>query len=183
MKKVLYTIVLLFICSCVIKETKKQEQVINYYKGFENSNYKQLKKTISDSLIITEGDYITSFTSESFYEQFKWDSIFKPVYNLLKLENEDEHIIATVSVRSIRFDFLKNNPLTCRHKFYFKSGKIKRIENLECLDANWGIWEKERDSLVKWIKINHPKLDGFIHDLSQKGAVDYVKAIDLYKNR
>ena len=99
------------------------------------------------------------------------------------MENKDEQIVATVSVNSPRFELLKNNPLTCKHRFHFKSGKIIKIENLECIDANWDVWEKERDTLVKWIKDNHPELEGFIHDLSMKGAKDYMTAIALYKKR
>ena len=50
-------------------------------------------------------------------------------------------------------------------------------------DANWEIWQRERDSLVNWIKENHPELDGFVHDLSMEGAQNYLKAISLYKKR
>ena len=66
---------------------------------------------------------------------------------------------------------------------YFESGKISRIENLDCPDANWETWGKQVDSLVNWTKENHPGLNGFIHDLTMKGAQDYMKAIALYKNR
>ncbi len=76
---------------------------------------------------------------------------------------------------------MKNNPLTCRYKFHFDSGKIAKIENLDGTDANWEIWQKEVDSLVSWVKFNHPEIDGFIHDLSMKGAIDYLNAIELYK--
>ncbi|MBS9461311.1 hypothetical protein KIM67_02735 [Flagellimonas sp. 389] len=183
MKKVLLLFLVLAISSCSKKKDMASDQVKKYYEGFKNSKYNQIRALISDSLTITEGDYTMAFTRESFYEQFKWDSVFKPDYSLITLENEDEQIVATVSVNSLRFEFLKNNPLTCKHRFYFKSGKIIKIENLECIDANWEIWEKERDSLVKWIKDNHPELDGFIHDLSMKGSKDYMNAIELYKNR
>jgi hypothetical protein len=82
----------------------------------------------------------------------------------------------------LRFEFLKNNPLSCRHKISFKDGKIAKLETLECIDADWGIWQKERDSLVNWVHIHHPDLDGFVHDLSMQGAINYLKAIELYKD-
>ncbi|AWX44496.1 hypothetical protein HME9304_01498 [Flagellimonas maritima] len=183
MKYILLLFVVLSISGCSKKKDIATDQVRKYYEGFKNSDYDQIRGSISDSLTITEGDYTMPFTPKSFYEQFKWDSVFKPDYHLMELENEGEQIIATVSVKSKKFEFLKNNPLTCRHRFHFKSGKITKIENLECIDADWEIWEKERDSLVKWIEVNHPELNGFVHDLSMRGAKDYLNAIELYKNR
>ena len=181
MRKILFIFILISIASCKERISTESEHITAYYNGFKNSDYSQIKKTLSDSLTIIEGDYIMGFTRESFYKQFKWDSVFKPVYKLVSLENENEQFVATVSVNSLRFEFLKNNPLTCKHKFHFKSGKISKIETLDCMDANWETWQKERDSLVKWTKFNHPELDGFIHDLSMQGAIDYLKAIELYK--
>ncbi|MCX2679861.1 hypothetical protein OOZ15_07935 [Galbibacter sp. EGI 63066] len=181
MKKILFIFILISITSCAEKKSTKSEQIIKYYEGFKNSDYNQIKRTISDSLTIIEGDYTMAYTPESFYNQFKWDSVFKPVYKLVSLENENKQVVATVSVNSLRFEFLKNNPLTCKHKFHFKSGKINKIETLDCIDANWEIWQKERDTLVNWVKFNHPELDGFINDLNMKGAIDYLNAIELYK--
>ena len=166
---------------CADKKSANYNQVTKYYEGFKNSNYELIKKTISDSLTIIEGDYTMPFSPESYYGHFKWDSIFNPVYKVLSLKNQDEAVIATVAVSSSRFEFLNNNPLTCKHRFHFESGRIRKIENLDCSDANWEIWQKERDSLVEWTKINHPELDGFIYDLSMKGAQNYLKAIELYK--
>ncbi|MGS2762753.1 hypothetical protein [Sinomicrobium sp. M5D2P9] len=181
MKKILFIFVLLSIAGCTEKRSTKSEQVTAYYEGFKNSDYTRIKRTISDSLTIIEGDTMT-YTPESYYNHFKWDSVFKPVYTLISLENQDEQVVATLSVNSLRFEFLKNNPLTCKHKFHFESGKITKIENLDC-DANWEIWQKEKDILVNWVKVNHPELDGFIYDLSMKGAIDYLNAIALYEKR
>ncbi|WPP49957.1 hypothetical protein [Catalinimonas niigatensis] len=58
-----------------------------------------------------------------------------------------------------------------------------KLESLECLNADWNIWQTERDSLVNWTRNNHPKLDGFIHDLTMDGAINYLKAIELYEKR
>jgi len=160
----------------------KSEQIKKYYEGFKSSDFNQIKGVIADSLTITEGDYVMEFDQQSYYGQFKWDSIFQPKYNVISIENHNDQFIATVSVESLRFKFLQNNPLTCEHRFQFASGKIIQIENLECKDANWEVWQQERDSLVNWVKDNHPELDGFVHDLSMKGAKKYLKAIELYQS-
>ncbi len=183
MKKIVFLSIVYLIASCTEEKSSEAEQITEYYQGFEHSDYKKIKGTLADSLTITEGDYTMAFTPESYYEHFKWDSVFKPVYDVVAIENQEDKPVATVSVYSLRFEFLKNNPLTCRHRFHFDSGKITKIENLDCIDTNWEIWQEERDALVSWVKLNHPELDGFIQDLSRKGAVNYVKAIELYKNR
>lgn len=168
---------------CTEKKSTPSEQITAYYEGFKNSDYSQIKSTLADSLITTEGDYIMPFSRESYYEKFKWDSVFKPVYKLVNIEKQGEQAVATVTMRSLKHEFLKNSPMTCSYTFHFKSGKIAKIENLDCPDANWEIWAKEVDALVHWVKANHPELDGFIHDLTMKGAIDYVHAMELYKQR
>src|SRR5690606_32277600 len=100
MKKILFILILVSIASCTERISTKSEQITAYYKGFKNSDYSQIKKTLSDSLTIIGGDYTMGFTPESFYTQFKWDSVFKPEYKLVSIVNENEQIIATVSVSS-----------------------------------------------------------------------------------
>jgi len=43
--------------------------------------------------------------------------------------------------------------------------------------------EKNTESLVSWIKIHHPELDGFVNNQTLDGAQDYLKAIELYSKR
>tara|TARA_R110002012_G_scaffold318227_1_gene536113 strand:+ start:53601 stop:54257 length:657 start_codon:yes stop_codon:yes gene_type:complete len=183
MKKILLMLTILVISSCVEKNSTASEQITKYFDGFKNSDYSQIKRTLADSLMTTEGDHTMVFSRESYYEKFKWDSVFKPTYSLVKIENQGEQSIATVSLSSIKLEFLKNSPMTCRYEFHFKSGKITKIKNLACSDADWEVWEKQVDSLVYWVKLNHPELDGFIYDLSMKGALDYLRAIKLYTSR
>lgn len=181
MKNILSLFILIAVTGCTEETTTPSEQITAYYEGFKNSDYNRIKKTLSDSLITTEGDYIMPFSCESYYGKFKWDSVFKPIYKLISIENQEEYAIAIVTVNSPKLEFLKNNPMTCSYRFHFESGKIAKIENLECPEANWQIWKKEVDALVGWVKVNHPQLDGFIHNLTMKGAQDYMKAIELYK--
>jgi hypothetical protein len=171
-----------FLTGCNDKKLTHQETVTKYYNAFDLGDYNVIKTVISDSITIIGGDYVMPFTHDSFYKQFKWDSIFKPSYEIIELEEKNNQIIASVASKSLRYEFLKNNPLTCKFKISFNTGKISKIEDMEYINADWNIWQKERDSLVSWINNNHPELDGFIYDLTIKGAINYLKAIELYKN-
>lgn len=182
MKKLFLVSILCVLVGCSGEHIDKAEQIRNYYNGLNNSDFSQIKGAIADSLIITEGDYVMKFDQQDYYEQFKWDSVFQPNYKLVSIENRNGQYIATAAVESLRFEFLQNNPLTCEHRFSFTGDKISKVENLDCKDANWQVWQRERDSLVNWIKENHSELDGFVNDLSMKGAQNYLKAIELYKN-
>ena len=183
MKNIFLIFILLLIIGCSNKQNLESELITTYYKGFKTSNYQLVKNVLSDSLTTVYGGYTTYFTQESYYKQFKWDSVFKPEYELISIDYIDEKYIATVSISCSKFKFLKNNPLTCSYQFLFQSGKTSKIEELDCSNVNWKVWAKEVDTLVNWIKINHPELDGFVNDLSMKGAQNYLKAIELYKNR
>ena len=172
-----------FLAGCSNEKLSSAELVTKYYDAFNASDFTQLAPLITDSITIVEGDYVMPFSHDSFHEHFKWDSIFQPTYKIVELKGQNNQVIATVASSSKRYEFLKNDPLTCRFKISFNSDKITKLEALECLDTDWNVWQKERDSLVNWIEINHPKLDGFIHDLTMNGAKNYLRAIELYKNR
>ncbi|WP_242203598.1 hypothetical protein [Aestuariivivens insulae] len=179
---ILLAIVFLLI-SCNHKKLSHLETVIKYYQAHDNSDFRIVKELICDSISMGEGDYSTLYSQNSFYELFKWDSIFQPTYKLINVEEANSGIIAIVSSGSLRYEFLKNNPLTCKYKFYFESDKISNIEVLECPNSDWVVWQRERDSLVNWTSIHHSELDGFIHNLTEEGALNYLKAIELYRNR
>lgn len=183
MKHLLLLSILILCIGCAEKKNIETEQITAYYEGFANSDYSQVKSTLSDSLISIAGDYTMRYSRESFYEKFKWDSVFKPQYKLLSIENKGEHPIATVTMNSPKLEFLQNNPMTCRYRIYFKEGKIARIVDLDCPTANWEVWSKQVDTLVAWVADNHPELNGFIYDLTEQGALNYMRAIALYENK
>ncbi len=183
MKKISILLIAILLSSCAAQRNSKSRLVETFFDGFKNLNYNTIQAVIADSLTITEGDYVMQYTRESFYEHYKWDSVFKPEYRLLKLENKGDQVLVTTEVASLKLEFLENSPMICDRKFYFKQGKISRVENLDCLNADWKVWERKVDSLVSWVKDNQPQLNGFIHDLSMQGALDYLKAIELYKEQ
>ena len=165
---------------CNSQKLAHLEMVKNYYKARDEANYHEIKNLMYDSITITSGDYIMPYSQDSFYEVFKWDSIFGTSYQIIDLKEKADQVIADVALQSARMEFLENSPMSCRYTISFKSGKISRIEELECEDADWAVWGRKVDSLVSWVHKNHPELDGFIHDMTMEGAIKYTKAMELY---
>ena len=179
---ILFTVISV-LSGCSSKKLSSSETVKEYYAAFNSSNFERLISQVDDSLTIVDGEFVTNYSHDSFRQHFKWDSIFQPTYEVVKIEKVSNQVIATVSSHSLRYEFLKNNPLTCIFEISLNSGKISRIELVGYEGADFEVWQQERDSLVKWVNINHPELDGFIHDLTMNGAKNYLRAIELYKNR
>lgn len=171
---------LCFFAGCDHQKLTSEETVTEYYNARDTGDFKKLKTVVSDSITMISGDYVMPYTRESFYEQFKWDSVFKPSYDIIELEEENNQVIVTVAQANIRNEFLKNNPLVYRVKISFVSGKISKLEDLEDVGTDWNVWLKKRDTLVGWVKKNYPEQDGFVNDMTMKGAMDYVNVIDLY---
>jgi len=57
------------------------------------------------------------------------------------------------------------------------------VETTEYLVFNDATFVKNRDSLLSWIDENHPELNGFINNQTAPGGRQYLKAIELFKNR
>ncbi len=182
MKITLFFIILtcLFI-RCSEPQLTPEEIVSNYYRARDAADYKVLKTVVYDSITIIAGDFVMPYDPTGFYEEFKWDSVFKPSYTVVESRELNNQVFAAVRINSIRNEFLKNTNMTCNYKISFTAGKISRIEELDCRDVDWKIWAKERDSLVEWIRNTHPELIGFVNDMTMNGAQNYIKAIELYK--
>lgn len=165
---------------CNNEQMTHQEIVAKYYNALDSGNHNEIQAVISDSVTLVSGDYVTPYNRDSYYEFFQWDSIFIPSYKIIGAEEKNNGVIVTVAQKNVRNEFLKNNPLVYKVKVSFDSGKISKMEDLEYIDVNWETWSHERDSLVSWIKNNHPELDGFVNDMTMKGAKDYLRAIELF---
>lgn len=173
-------LIIAFFNKCDQGKLNNKATVEKYYMARDAADFKDISLLVSDTITVVEGDYVMPYTLESYYEVFKWDSVFQTKYKIIELEEVESQVIVSVTLSSIRNAFLQNNPMTCKFKLSLQSGKISKIESLNCKDANWEIWQKRVDALVKWVDINHPELNGFIHDMTMNGAKNYLKAINLY---
>ncbi|MCM4162766.1 MULTISPECIES: hypothetical protein [unclassified Arenibacter] len=171
---------LYFLTGCKEQKLSHKETVSRYYNAFDSGDYNEIKATINDSVTMISGDYVIPYNHDSFYDFFKWDSIFKPSYKIVELDEKNNDIIVTIAQDNVRNEFLKNNPLVFKVKVSFTLEKISKLEELEYIDVNWEVWNQEKDSLVSWIKNNHHDLDGLVEDMTKKGSKDYLKAIELY---
>lgn|SRR5690606_14050450 len=167
---------------CSDKKRSRHEVVKSYYDALNASDWTKLIPLLADTITIAEGDYISSYSREDFKQYFRWDSVFQTSYKIIELDKQHNDIIAKIALSSKRFEFLKNNPLTCKFRISLNADKITKLETIAYLDADWDAWENQRDSLVNWTNINRPELDGFINDLTMKGALNYMRAIELYTN-
>ncbi len=184
MRTATYAILLLLVISaCSSKETSHIAMVKNYYSGFNNGDYKLIDTQLSDSLTITEGDYVMNFTPETFETHFKWDSVFVPQVKIINVEQQENDLLVTISASSKRFEFLRNNPLVTKHLVHFTNGKISRIDNVDFINTDWKLWTEQKEGLTQWIVNNHKELDGFMIDQTLQGGLNYLKAIDLYTKR
>lgn len=175
--------VLLFLASCHESKLSPTEKVTQYYKGFDQGDFSKIREVLYDTLTVVSGDFVTPYSHESFYEFFKWDSVFQSTYEIQDLIQENEKILVTIRSESLKYNFLENNPLITKFALNFTNGKISKIEDLGSETANWELWQSKRDTLVNYTKKYHPELDGFINDMSMKGAQNYLSAIARFQNQ
>ena len=174
-------LIIVFFSSCDVKQPSQKDLVSTYYRGLQESDFRLVKSVIADSLTLVEGDYVMQYSRVGFYRHFQWDSVFKPVYKVVSLNDVDGQMVSTISVSSPKFKFLMNDTLVSKHEFTFESGKIRHIENKGFIDADWKLWNQQKDTLVNWVKVNRRKLDGLIQDMTKQGAVNYMTAIEQYQ--
>ena len=187
-KTVILTILLLvgFICC---KHSRKEIDTLeiakNYYKALDSSDDLKITLLLTDSLVTkeTKYDYEQIFSLKEYVEWLKWDAVFDPTYQILQIEQEDEIVKAKISKIDKRILFLHQEPIVTTQVIRFDNDKIISIETTEYVIFNDSTFIKNRDGIVSWIDDNHPELNGFIHDQTETGGLNYLKAIELYKNR
>ena len=170
---------LLFV-SC--KEEKTQTELIEQYYEVLNGNASSpITTLILDSILTTEGEYKKTFSKGAYIEFLKWDAVFKSEYEILDIKEEEGVVKAKVRHQDLRLDFLHEQAVITNQLFRFKNDKISSAETVNYVVFDDATFIKNRNKLLKWIRENHPELDGFIYDQTEEGGLKYLKAINLYK--
>ena len=184
---VLSLILMIGFVSCKNSEKKieKLEIAKKYYEILDDSNTSEITALLADTVVIREkeSDYQETFSKEGYVDWLKWDSVFEPTYKILQIEGENEKIRAKISKTDSRISFLHEKPMIWNETIQFEKNKIIKVERTEYEIFNVQKFLENRDSLTNWIDRNHPELNGFLNDQTKTGGMNYLKAIELYRNK
>jgi len=184
-KSIFLIIVLLILVSCITEneQINREKLVSDYYVSLNSADFEKTLDCVSDSIVISEGDFILTRSKRDLYTHFQWDSVFKPKYKVLKLTTVDKNMEAVISKTCMRIQFLHNSATVYKVTIDFDGDKICKMETFDYEVFDFKKWQSNRDVLAKWIDENHPELTGFINDQTLNGAKKYLKAIELYKSK
>ena len=174
---VVFMFTLVIVSACSNERLLRSEAVTKYYNGFDTGNFNEIKSVLGDSITLSSGDYVMPYGHSDFYEFFKWDSVFDTSFKIIDLIEKGNQIEVKIKSESDRYRYLENNPLETKFLISFDEERITSIKDLGSETADWVIWRTKVDTLVNWTKVHHPELDGFIFDISMKGAQNYREAI------
>ena len=175
---------LIMLCSCGSnqKETDKVEMVKTYVQALNDFDYPSIISLFYDSVRMKEIVYDMSYSKADYYHLFQWDSIFQPQYEILKIqEMTDGTIDLEISKKGPRILFLNEKPTVTHEVISFKNDKIHSVHIRDYLVFDDQTWEAKRQKLLDFIDQHHPELNGFIYDQTKQGALNYLKALELYR--
>lgn len=178
----LFVTIGIYSCKNSEKEFDKLEIAKKFYAAIDDSNPIETTGLITEEFTTTDDGFEQKYTRNEYAEWVKWDSVFQPTYEILKIEEVDGVVKAKISKTDSRISFLHHEPIITDEIIQFGDNKINSIKRYSA-SFNVERFVKNRDELVNWIVENHPELNGFINDQTKSGGVNYLKAIDLYNNK
>ena len=169
-------------CKSSKKEFDKLEIAKEFYIAIDNSNPLKTTERITERFTTIDDGFEQIYNRNEFAEWVKWDSVFQPTYEILKIEQENGIVKAKISKTDKRISFLHHKPIITDEIIQFEGNKIKAI-NRTSYSFNVEEFVNNRDEFVSWIAENQPELNGFLNDQTKSGGMNYLKAIELYKNQ
>ena len=162
-----------------------QEAIVNkYYEAINTGDFNLISEYFSDSLLFLEMEHTVSDSKEKYQTIFDWDTHFSPKIEILETTFTDNNTIEVLVTKTcVRIDYLNNKPLKSKQLFVFEDQKIKTINTVGFVDEDFEIWSNSLAELNSYIDSLHPELSGFAYNLTKAGAVDYLKAIELFENK
>ena len=169
-------------CKNAEKGTDKIEIAKKFYVAIDNSNPSETTELITENFTTSDDGFKQKYSGNEYAEWVKWDSVFQPTYKILKIQQENGIIKAKISKIDQRISFLHNESIITNEIIRFDKNKIMSVERTS---SSFDVVKfiKNRDELVIWISENHPELNGFLNDQTKKGGMNYLKAIELFKNK
>ncbi|MDC6367135.1 MULTISPECIES: hypothetical protein [Flavobacteriaceae] len=178
-------VAILVICVISCKQEKKKvdkvQLVESYIDALNGRNFDEVFRCFKDSIRMKELDYASAYSKREYYPFFQWDSTFGATYQILEIKPKGMDVEMKVSKQCTRIQFLNEEPIITKELVKFEDGAINSVDITEYIVFNDEKWTGNRERLVTWIKTNYPELDGFLIDQSRQGALNYLKAIELYQ--
>ncbi len=172
---------------CVIligcSNKSENELILNYFKAFNQSDFKELSKLVTSDFKMTEGDFSLCNSIDDFKTIFQWDSVFVPHYSVLSINKQAEEFDAVISKTDQRIAFLHDDPMVSNISVEFKNGKISQLVIKDYQQFDTKKWSGRLNDITSWVNINSPEIKGFQKDITSNGAQHYLKAIDLFSHR
>jgi hypothetical protein len=170
-------------CNSLNSPISHKRIVEGYISAVNKADFNEISRYLNDSVRTEELEFLLSDNLEDFYTMFQWDSVFNPRYEIIDIQELEKGMQLTLSKECKRILFLNDTALITRSMVEFSNGRITRIQTYEYLNLDFSKWESRRDTLIAWIGIHHPNLNGFDITQTIDGGQNYLKAIELYRNR
>jgi len=181
LKIVLFSMVF-FVILISCKSRQDDARIIEkFYEGFNLGNYTLLSEIISDTVEMTEMEYVLAANKQEVYRFFQWDSVFEPTYKILDIVQNHSGCMVKVSKTCKRIEFLHDSVIIYMVNFEIDNNAVSRVSIVDYIQMNFEKWMSQRDALIEWIRLNHSELAGFENNITSKGARDFLSAIDLYR--
>jgi hypothetical protein len=171
-----------FSCKNSEKDFDKLEIARKFYVSIDNSNPSETTELITERFTTIDDGFQQLYSRNEYAEWVKWDSVFQPTYDILKIETKNGIVKAKISKTDKRISFLHHAPIVTNEIIEFEGNKIKKIKRTSDL-FNVEEFVKNRNELVNWIAENQPELSGFLNDQTKSGGLNYLRAIELYRNK
>ncbi|MEW2921127.1 MULTISPECIES: hypothetical protein [unclassified Allomuricauda] len=128
MKKIIVLLLLSTItyisCEKAEKETDKIEIAKKFYVAIDNSNHSKVTGLITEEFTTIDDGYEQKYVQNKYAEWVKWDSVFQPTYEILKIEKDDDIVKAKISKIDKRISFLHDQPIIMNETILFDGDRI-----------------------------------------------------------
>ncbi len=168
--------------ACHQDKNVHKEIIKSFYKGLNTGEFSRVADCVTESITLSEKQFIIAQSSDDLYRMFQWDSVFQPDFTIKEINQSDTGTFVIVSKICKRIAYLQDSALIYKVKVEFDENKISSMKTIDYLSVNFGVWKPRRDTLSMWISENHPELDGFVRDMTPTGAQKYLEAIELYES-
>ena len=104
---IIFAFAIVIFSACSLPETsKKIDTVTSFYKSLNKQELEKIPNLLHDSISVGSGDYWTHYSKSSYQNWLQWDVVFKPTYEIIDINQNEEIVTVEVSKSCKRILFL-----------------------------------------------------------------------------